>query len=266
MKNLLLALSLFLALVTPALADYTTSVQVNLQAVTSFETAFDVHTNAPSSVAISISGGNDIGSGTSRGSANAAAGVLGVHVEASSSESAFTEAVGAASFTDYITVNSDTLPLGALVMLTLSQNVAGGFGAGGRSYRGELTSQVCGPSAQCYGESQSATYIDDLGLVVVTGFSGSPTLTTTVGATFILSGGLNVLARAGLNSSITGGFGQTVHYYLDSQTPGVTLSSSSNHDYSTPVPEPTSFVSLGIGVLGLLRRVSLRRRRDSLRP
>lgn len=114
----------------------------------------------------------------------------------------------------------------------------------------------------------------------VTSSTDTFTVLAAYGTLFEFGGDLGVSA-SGLGYAAEGGtasalYRDTMHTYLDVLTPGVSLLTSSGHDYSSPVsggsggtgngntvPEPPSLYLLGIGVAGL---GIARRRKQSVNP
>ncbi len=71
------------------------------------------------------------------------------------------------------------------------------------------------------------------------------------------------------NGSYVASYGDTLHTFVFSPTPGVVITSVSGHDYSptaptTPVPEPASLFLVGAGLLGICGRRRSRRNATSL--
>jgi len=157
-----------------------------------------------------------------------------------------------AGFTDTLRVGSASLPAGTPVILLFSQQVEGGF----RDLDGFVLGYVVSQMNPTIGLTDSNYILHADGRLQD---SGPPILAwTTVGATISLRGTLSVQAsyRGGPDGgSLTSDFYHTAHYYADSLTEGVFLTSDSGHDYSSPgalqaVPEPGSFTLAAMGVLG----------------
>jgi len=152
-----------------------------------------------------------------------------------------------ASFSDYLYVGG-TLAAGTDVTLTITKDLSGSI-SGAWGYVNLLVNGKSG--------YQLTARLD--GTTSTVGSLDPYIINTKVGDTVLLTGSLEVQAWAYDTAyrAVTADFSHTANFYADS-IPGVTLTSTSGHNYSSPaaIPEPETYAMLlaGVGLLGFTGR------------
>lgn len=227
-------------------ASYTTSqVTVFVERETHTVNTGQVN-NSGTSASDSVQNATTNSTGYSDGSVSADFGALGANLSAVSNGTIFSDTKGRASFIDWITVTSDTLPTGATVSVLLSQTIDGNFMLNGYRPTGSMSSFFGAGINRWIQTTETVSWTGDITTNNSTsndGSSGIPIFQYYVGNRIQLSGDLQVHVTTARDASIEAQFGNTIHYFLDPQTPGVTLQSDSGHSYSSAAaPEPISSI------------------------
>jgi len=222
--------------------------------------------NSGTSASDSLQNATSNGSGYSNGSVNADFGALGANISAASDGTIYSDTKARATFIDWITVTSDTLPVGAPVSVLLSQTLDGNFILDGYRPTGSLASFFGAGINRWIQTTETVSWTGAITTKDSTsndGSSGIPIFQYYVGNRIQLSGDLQVHVTTARDASIEAQFGNTVHYFLNPQTAGVTLLSDSGHNYSAPVaPEPISSILFLTGGVTLAARRYLGKRKS----
>lgn len=217
----------------------------------------------PQTLSISGLGLDGLGSGDAM--ALASFGSLGVAADATATPAEAFPTVNAsaeASFTDNLLISG---PAALPVSITFSLELAGECFATAGAIFGHLNA-ACSASGSLFGPPTLSIGVSD------TSVSSSATITWVTNAILPIGADLRAGGFA-WNGLFDASFGDTLHVFAFSTTPGVTITSESGHDYSpsalTPVPEPGIWSLLAAGLIGLVSargKGSLRRGRRIARP
>jgi hypothetical protein len=189
-------------------------------------------------------------------SASASYGTLGAFASAAGSGLYQGYAKSSASFSDGLVVSSATLASGTAVTLEISRQLSGTILGGGTWGLVNLT--INGT----HGYQETFSSLKPLNPVTISGDLDPFFINTTVGSTVNLTGTLWVEAweySNGDSGVVTTDFSHTANIFADSATAGITVTSTSGHNYASPiaaVPEPESYAMLlaGLGLLGFMGR------------
>jgi hypothetical protein len=215
-------------------------------AVTAGFNANSSTSSGPQTLSISGLGLDSLGSGGAL--AVAGFGSLGVAADATATPAEAFPTLGAsaeARFTDNLLISG---PASTPVSITFSLELAGGCFASDGATFGHLNA-ACSATGSLFGPPALSIGVSD------TLASNSATITWV--ANTILPIGADL--RAGgfaWNGAFNASFGDTLHVFASSTTPGATITSESGHDYSpaalAPVPEPQIWSLLAAGLIGLV--------------
>lgn len=162
-----------------------------------------------------------------------------------------------AYFFDILHVTSTSLAAGTPVRLTLTQSVSGIFDGQG-AYRGTVYSSFSADNSTSHYSKWNYTYLSSNETPSGTLEASPIYVNTFVGASFGLSGFLEIAVQTGHGwyngGSLTVDYGHTANYYASSNLAGVSLTGDSGHNYAQPVPEPATCAALGAGALAFVRR------------
>lgn len=166
-------------------------------------------------------------------------------------------ASSSATFSDYLQVNSTTLAPGTAVTLQFTPTLTGSIFGDGTYGTVALDIRVSSPylahyNAIWYRATNDGPSQGNLDPITLETFVGDDVFYTAALSVEVYS------ITGTVPSRITSSFGNTAHFYADSLTDGVTLSSVSGHNYATmaPVPEPEFYTMMlaGLGLVGFIAR------------
>jgi PEP-CTERM motif len=203
---------------------------------------------SPLPQSLSISGVGLDGLGNGDATAVASFGRLGVVADATAVPAEAFPTVNAAaeaSFTDNLFIAG---PASLPVSLTFSLELSGECSTTPGASFGHANA-ACGANASLGGPPTLSIGVSD------TQVSSSATITWVTNAILPIVADLRAGGFA-YNGLFDASFGDTLHVFAFSTTPGVTITSTSGHDYSplalAPVPEPETWAMLAAGLIGLV--------------
>jgi hypothetical protein len=222
--------------------------------------SFDNTTNATVVVPTTSNSFFDMANGTASGTVTASMGLFKGLASSGYSNTGLNEYAETdvrASASDVLTVMSSTLPTNTPVTLNFSINESGTLTSpnvtAGGAYQASATAffQI----VQFGGATSLSLNFSSANVSTLSG-----TLSGFVGEVLTLSQSMELTTYVSGEyefahpSTSTVDFSDTIHFFGNAATPGVTLASASGHDYSAPEPSAVVLLAVGLGALGLFRR------------
>jgi len=204
-------------------------------------------------------------------------GDAGISITARATSSRFSPAsitaYADANWVDMIEITSDTLPLGAPILLSGLHQVTVTLNATPDSF-----TPVRNLSTLTFGSQMTASWLEPSGVVerwsdafLVDDTPGNYERTSTefihtyvgavIGVTYMMNASITLSAGAGVGTDLVFAdieSSDSGHVFFNTHDPAVTLVSSSGHNYASPapVPEPGTYALMlaGLGLIGLVAR------------